>query len=225
MAGEEWGEVVDDVVVPAAHGRSFEARAGDHVVVTDIEGTQIVDFVAFNAHDHDEMLDTARTRSGLLPQRVEVAPGRVEQYWQTNVYLREGDEISSNQRNPILKLVKDASPGVHDMLFAPCDLRLYNDVYKYEGFHRNCLDNLTEALAPHGVQWWQIPAPINIFMNVPVQENGRIWAEPGVSRPGDYVVFRALQDLVGAASSCPWDLRPVNGAQVTPIRVTIRRPR
>ena len=34
--GAEWGEVVSTVVVPAGHGRAFEARAGDHIIVTDL---------------------------------------------------------------------------------------------------------------------------------------------------------------------------------------------
>jgi len=224
LTAEEWGEVVADILVPAAHGRAFEARAGDHVIVTDLEGGQIADFVAFNAHDFEEMQDTARTRSGLTPMRVEVAPGRVEEYWQTNVYLHEGDEVSSNMRNPLLKVVKD-TVGVHDVMFAPCDLRLYQDVYGVVGYHRNCLDNLSEALAPYGIAWWQIPAPIDIFQNTPLNAEGRFERLPAVSKAGDYIVFRALQDLVGAVSSCPMDLSPVNQQRITPVRVTVRRPR
>jgi hypothetical protein len=33
--GTEWGEVVSRAVVPAGHGRAFEARAGDHIIVTE----------------------------------------------------------------------------------------------------------------------------------------------------------------------------------------------
>ena len=81
--GAEWGEVVSTVVVPAGHGRAFEARAGDHIIVTDLEGAQVGDFVAFNAEDVSEVLDTARTRSGLTPTEVEVEPGKVAAYWRT----------------------------------------------------------------------------------------------------------------------------------------------
>jgi uncharacterized protein YcgI (DUF1989 family) len=168
---DEWGVVVSEVIVPAGHGRSFEARVGDHVIVMDLEGAQIGDFVAFNADDVTEVMDTARTRSSLTPTRVEVAPGQLVDYWQTNLYLHVGDEVSSNMRNPMLKVIAD-TVGVHDLLFAPCDARLYRDVYGYAGFHRNCLDNLAEALAPYGIQAWQIPAPINVFQNTPPQPDG-----------------------------------------------------
>ena len=220
--GAGWGELVSRLVVPAGHGRAFEARAGDHIVVTDLEGAQVGDFVAFNADDVSEVLDTARTRSGLTPTEVEVEPGKVVPYWRTSVYLRVGDEVSSNKRNPMLTVVAD-TVGVHDLLFAPCDARLYRNVYRHAGPHRNCLDNLTEALAPLGIEWWQVPAPINIFQNTPPQSDGTLALKPSVSRPGDHIVFRALQNLIGALSSCPMDLNPVNGKRITPLELTVRR--
>lgn len=30
-------------------------------------------------------------------------------------------------------------------------------------------------------------------------------------KPGDYVVFRAEQDIIAAFSACPWDLGDMNG--------------
>jgi uncharacterized protein len=218
----QWGNVISERVVPAGHGAAFEARAGDHIIVTDLEGAQVGDFVAFNADDLVEVLDTARTRSGLTPVKVEVAPGKLEAFWQTSVYLHVGDEVSSNMRNPMLRVVAD-TVGVHDLLFAPCDARLYRDVYGHTGAHRNCLDNLAEALAPYGIEPWQIPAPINIFQNTPPQPDGTLALKASVSKAGDHIVFRALQNLVGALSSCPMDLNPVNAKRITPLGLTVRR--
>ena len=138
------------------------------------------------------------------------------------MYLNVGDEVSSNKRNPMLTVVAD-TVGVHDLLFAPCDARLYRSVYRHAGPHRNCLDNLAEALAPYRIEWWQVPAPINIFQNTPPQPDGTLALKPSVSRPGDHIVFRALQNLIGALSSCPMDLSPVNDKRVTPLELTVRR--
>jgi uncharacterized protein len=218
----QWGDAISDRIVPAGEGIAFEARVGDHIIVTDLEGAQVGDFVAFNADDLAEVLDTARTRSGLTPVKVEVAPGKVEAFWQTSVYLHVGDEVSSNMRNPMLKVVAD-TVGVHDMLFAPCDARLYRDVYGHAGDHRNCLDNLAEALSPYGIKPWQIPAPINIFQNTPPQPDGTLALKASVSKAGDHVVFRALQNLIGALSSCPMDLSPVTARRITPLGLTVRR--
>jgi uncharacterized protein YcgI (DUF1989 family) len=218
-----WGNLVSDTVVPAGGGRAFEAAPGDHIVVTNLDGGQIGDFVAFNADDHTEVLDTARTRSGLTPMRAELEPGQTGDYWQTSIYLHVGDEISSNMRNPMLAVIAD-TVGVHDLLMAPCDARLYRGVYHVEGYHRNCLDNLTDAVADHGVTAWQIPAPINLFQNTPVEPDGRIALKPSLAKPGDYIVLRALQKLVGAVSSCPMDLSDVNQRQIAPLGVAVWRP-
>jgi uncharacterized protein len=218
-----WGVLVSETLVPAGHGHAFRAAAGDHIIVTNLEGGQIGDFVAFNAADHAEVIDTARTRSGLTPLRAELAPGEVGDYWQTSIYLHVGDELSSNMRNPMLALVADTA-GVHDVLMAPCDGRLYRDVYHYEGYHRNCLDNLAEALQPYGISVWEIPAPINLFQNTPVEPDGRIALKPSPAKAGAHVVFRALQDVVGAVSSCPMDLSDVNHRRISPLGVSIWRP-
>src|SRR5207247_2351699 len=46
--------------------------------------------------------------------------------------------------------------------------------------HRSCRMNLLEALAPYGIEEWQLPDPINIFMRTPprLQSPG----SPGVDR-------------------------------------------
>ena len=41
------------------------------------------------------------------------------------------------------------------------------------------------------------------------------------SRPGDYVLLRALTDLVCASSACPDDIDPANGWDPTDIHVRV----
>jgi uncharacterized protein len=41
------------------------------------------------------------------------------------------------------------------------------------------------------------------------------------NKPGDYITFEVLEDLVCAVSSCPQDIIPGNGLKVTDIAVTI----
>ncbi len=60
------------------------------------------------------------------------------------------------------------------------------------------------------------PAPFNLFMNVPVSRDNALAFEPPVSKPGDFVTFRAEMDAVVAFSACPQDMVPVNGANNTP---------
>ena len=44
------------------------------------------------------------------------------------------------------------------------------------------------------------------------------------SRPGDYVLLRAMNDLVCASSACPDDIDPANGWQITPVHVRVYAP-
>ncbi|MBI3968093.1 MAG: urea carboxylase-associated family protein [Chloroflexi bacterium] len=191
-----------DLVVPASHGRAFEVRAGQLLTIEDVEGQQIGDFVAFNAVDFTEFLSTGHTRS-----------------WNTSVYLKLGHTIRTNRRNPMFEVVAD-TVGVHDILCPPCDPQRYLLHYNVTG-HRNCLDNLTEALAPYRIASWRIPNPINVFMNVPVDAEGRFQVVSAVSKAGDRLVLRALMDVVAAISACPQDINPANGHRITDLRIVV----
>lgn len=46
-----------------------------------------------------------------------------------------------------------------------------------------------------------------------------------VSRPGDYIEFRAEMDCIVALSNCPMDvMAPVNGFRCTPVKVEVYEP-
>jgi uncharacterized protein YcgI (DUF1989 family) len=192
-----------EVVVKARYGAAIEARAGERLTVTDLEGQQIGDLVAFNLDDRTEWLDMARTRSTLYRLR-----------------LRLGDRLYSNRREPILELVED-TVGVHDLLFPPCDPKRYAITWRQAG-HRNCLTNLAEALVPYGITIWQVPQPLNLFQNTPVLPDGRLGSGVSPSRAGDHVTFRALKNVVCAVSACPMDLTAANGWTITDLKLSVR---
>jgi len=197
------GRALREVVVQAAHGAAIEARTGEHLIVTDVDGQQIGDLVAFNLDDRTEWLDMVRTRSTLYRLR-----------------LRLGDRLYSNWREPILELVED-TVRIHDLLFPPCDPKRYAVTWGQPG-HRNCLANLTEALAPYGITMWQVPQPLNLFQNTPVLADGRLGSGVSPSRAGGHVTFRALKHVVCAVSSCPMDLTAANGWMITDLKLSVR---
>jgi len=73
-----------------------------------------------------------------------------------------GDGLFDNERRKLLTVTEDTTEGVHDTLIAACDRARYVELGGGEG-HRNCADNLIEALevlglslfsylsTPHGV--------------------------------------------------------------------------
>ena len=61
-----------------------------------------------------------------------------------------------------------------------------------------------------GLEPPEVPSPLNLWMNIPVDQQGRTsWGEP-VSKVGDYVVLRATMDCIIAMSACPQDILPIN---------------
>jgi uncharacterized protein len=63
-----------------------------------------------------------------------------------------GDVLTTNQRQPILTLLSDSSPGVHDTLIAACDIWRYRELAHKpvdsdpEYYHANCADNCRDGL-------------------------------------------------------------------------------
>jgi uncharacterized protein YcgI (DUF1989 family) len=119
----------------------------------------------------------------------------------------------------VLEIVRD-DVGVHDLLFCACSPALYRQRFNLMD-HRSCRMNLLEALTPHGIEEWQIPDPVNLFMRTPPRPDGEFDFLPAPSRSGDRIVFRCLTDVVAAVSSCPMDLSPINGGQITPLQLVV----
>ncbi|HEX6934705.1 MAG TPA: urea carboxylase-associated family protein [Streptosporangiaceae bacterium] len=185
-------------VIPAGDSAALRLRAGQRVKVINTSGTQVVDCWAFALDDPREAMSMEHTRVEI--QRV--AP-------------RAGDQLFTNRRRPVLTFVEDTSPGVHDTTLAACD------VYRYQrlgarGYHRNCTDNLAQAIRAAGLDAAGTPCPLNLWENARVQPDGSLIIASPVSAPGDYVVLRAELDLLLVFSACPQDMAPTNGPDATP---------
>ena len=60
---------------------------------------------------------------------------------------------------------------------------------------------------------------VNLFFNTGIDQHGMLYSDEPWSRPGDYVLMRALTDLVCVSSACPDDTTPANGWDLTDIHV------
>jgi uncharacterized protein YcgI (DUF1989 family) len=192
--------------IPAGRGRAFRLDTGQQLRVATTEGGQVVDTWALALPDLDEWMSMEHTRGRLLA----VSP-------------RAGDDLFSNRRRPILRFVQDTSPGVHDTLIAACDQERYSQL-GHEGPHRNCADNFRAALAELGYAAPPVPAPLNVFMSIPVAADGALSFEPSPAGPGDAVTIEAVRNVVVVLSACPQDLVPINGAAMRPTDVGVDTP-
>ena len=182
------------IIVPGSHARAVRVKAAKTIRVVNTHGTQVVDFWALRADRPDIAMSMQHSRIR----------------WR-NLRPRPGDEMLDEERATIMTLVEDTSPGVHDTVIAACDPFRYAQLGAAPG-HRSCCTNFAEALAELSVvRTGPVPAPLNLFMNIPWDLEGNITFEPTVSAAGDSVLFRAEVDLIVIASSCPMDIVPING--------------
>jgi aminomethyltransferase len=196
-----------DLRIPAATAAAYRVAAGDYIQIVDISGKQCSDFIAFDAaglaQGEEWGIDATATRT--LMGRTMPGPGLHGKYFDARL-------------RPLVEMVRD-TVGRHDAFLLACTAKYYEDM-GYPG-HANCSDNFNRAIAPFGIvprTGW--PA-LNFFYNTFVQADGSIASDEPWSRPGDYVLLRALTDLVCASSSCADDIDPANAWQPTDIQVRV----
>ncbi len=195
-------------VIPPREGRAVIVAKGERIIIATPEGRQAADFFAFNAANLGEWLSPNHT-------------------WITNFNTkpREGDELLSRFRRPMLKFLRDGADGVHDMMIPACDQFRY-EFFGHKGPHASCSENLCVAMRREGYEIDVIPQPINFFTNTRVEHDGTFHSPPNPVLPGANVELVALMDLICVVSSCPFDLNidgwEINaGAEITALTVDV----
>jgi uncharacterized protein YcgI (DUF1989 family) len=191
--------------VPAFSGRALGVPADAVVRVTDPWGHQIGDLFAFVRDDPAEWLSTGATRAEHHRLFPEVGAAFVTQF-----------------HRPILTLLADTSPGVHDMLYPPCSPALYASV-GVDGYHPSCRENFELAAGSAGMPVVPVPDPVNLFQNTPPDADGALVIGPAASAPGDCVLLRAELDLVLVLTACSYDLGDANGDECTELLIELDR--
>jgi uncharacterized protein len=185
-------------------GTAFELRAGQLLRVTDLEGEQVADLMAFNLSDKAEWLSSGRSID-----------------YANRIYLTKGDILYSNRSRPMFTIVED-DVGRHDFLLTPCSPETFQIIYKNEQYHPSCFENLATNLGRFGIAPDSIPTTLNIFMNVEIDANGALKILPPRSKAGDSIILRAEMDLVVGLTACSAEMsnnyrfKPI-GFEITPL--------
>jgi uncharacterized protein len=194
--------LLEDFVLEPRAVVARELRRGQTLRITDLEGQQVADVIAFTSPD---------LRDRLWPSTTIRLNG--------TVYLTTGHVLYSELSRPLMTIVEDTC-GRHDILAGSCNAEIDKVRYGVDG-HRGCVENFVDAIAPWGLDRADVPMSFNVFMNCPVEPDGS-WsiAEPA-SRAGDTIALRAETDLLVAISNCPQDLNPCNAGELTPLGISI----
>ncbi|MEY3080978.1 MAG: hypothetical protein RJA94_963, partial [Pseudomonadota bacterium] len=202
---EPLADPIHDIRIKAATANAYLVRAGEWIQVIDVSGRQCTDFQALAARKVDKGLDYAldSTVTRTLLGRSYPTPGLP-----SKAFDREFE--------PLVEIVQD-TVGRHDAFATACNSRYYDDM-GYPG-HVNCTENFNQALAPYGVaprKGWEA---INYFYNTNIDHQNQLYLDEPWSRPGDYVLMRALTDIVCVSSSCPDDIDAANAWDPTDIHI------
>lgn len=230
--------------VPARRGAATLVRAHQKIKITNTHGNQVVDTWALALPSTTLNTTTSKSEAPLYPNATSSSPSQYSTAANAAASAPEymsmchcrasllkvtpavGDVMVSQKRHPILKLLEDTSPGVHDTLIAACDRWRYSEL-GVSGYHESCTDNFWDAL--HSLSTSEpelkdlteklggrVPDPFNLFMNIPITADGEgarrgVSFEAPVTREGDHVVLQALRDVVVVMSACPQDVLTING--------------
>ena len=194
-----------DLRIASATAQAYFVKAGDYIQIIDVDGRQCTDFQCFAARKLDRGIEHALdvTTSRTLMGHAYSMPGLHSKYYDQDML-------------PLIEVVQD-TVGRHDAFAMACAAKYYDDI-GYPG-HINCSDNFNAALTPHGVTARPGWMAVNLFFNTGIDAHGVLYSDEPWSRPGDYVLFRALTDLICVSSACPDDTTPANGWYLSDIHV------
>lgn len=170
--------------IPPQTGTAFRLREGQQLRVIDPLGEQVSDLFAFADSDHTCWLSSGRSLD-----------------YASKIYLTTGDILYSNDSRPMFTIVAD-TVGRHDFLLTPCSQRMFEILYRHQGHHPSCFENLYTSLRRFGIEPHQISTTFNIFMNVAVNVEGIVQVGIPMSRAGDSMNLRAEMDLVCGLTAC-----------------------
>jgi len=191
--------------IDARTAQSYTVKAGEYIQIIDVSGRQCTDFQAFSMASIDNKnpmaLDATITRSLLgLTTPVPGLPSKVFDLEMT----------------PLVEVIQDTC-GRHDIFLTACNARYYDDM-GYPG-HVNCTDNFNAVLDYYDIAARKGWEAINYFYNTMIDDQNQLYFDEPWTRPGDYVLLRALTDLVCVSSACPCDIDAANGWDPTDIHV------
>jgi aminomethyltransferase len=196
-----------DFRVDLASALAYEVREGEYIQVIDVQGRQCSDFLAFHKHKLENGiergLDGVTTRT--LMGNAYPSPGLQGKFYDVDM-------------DPLVEVVRD-TVGRHDTFALACTPKYYEDM-GYPG-HISCTENFNAQVTPYGIAERKGWEALNFFYNTGFDRDNVLFMDEPWSRPGDYVLMRAMTDLVCSSSACPDDIDPANGWEITDVHVRV----
>ena len=196
---EQARRIVSSVTIPPQSARGVFLERDQWIKVSTPRGVQVSDLFAFVRDVPDEYLCPRTTMTR-----------------QRRLYPQIGQPFYSIKRRPLLMLEED-TVGVHDLFYPACDNYMYRDEN-----HPSCRGNLNAVLEEMDFTPGGYAEPHNLFQNSPaIDMDGTLEVRQSPAKPGDYVLLKALDDLLVIATSCSVDRGSINGGECKEILLEV----
>lgn len=193
--------IIHREVIPGGWYWSTRLNRGEALRIEQQDGASTVALIAWNANDTSERLNLVDT---------------VKVQWTTA--LGKGRVIFSDMGRVMFSMIED-SCGAHDCLMGGSTAA--SNAAKYPGAKtRNTRDNLILAAGKIGLERRDIPAVLNLFAPVRIDDAGGFRWQGKMSSSGDYAEMRAEMDMLICLSTCPHPLDPNPVYAPAPVSVT-----
>jgi urea carboxylase-associated protein 2 len=181
--------VIHAETIPGGWYWSTALKRGESIRIDQGGAFSTVALVAWNAADTSERLNLVDT---------------VKVQWTTA--LGKGRVIFSDMGRVMFSIVEDSS-GAHDCLMGGSTPA--SNAAKYPNVKtRNTRDNLVLVAGKLGLDRRDIPAVLNLFAPVRIDDAGEFRWRGKLSNSGDYAELRAEMDMMVGFSNCPHPLDP-----------------
>jgi len=170
------------LTVDAASAGSILVKRGQLLRITALEDGAVASLFGFSEAEPNVHLSVHHTR-----------------VFSNSYVLGAGMRMVNNRRRPVMVLGKD-SVGQHDLLL-PASTSAFLAANGYAG-QIGCVEALQAELQRLGRQQPKLPDPINLFMNVQLDQRGTLTPLPTTVKAGDSVTCRVVLDTVFVVSTC-----------------------
>jgi uncharacterized protein len=185
-------------------------KRGNALRIKDLEGSQGVSLICYNADNPIERLNVADTAK-----------------IQFNAFLKKDMVLYSDMGRVLFSITEDTA-GYHDLICACSNAASNAAKYgagpynKYgDSDYNNSRNNFLKALGKRGLTRKDLMPNLNLFSRVAVKPNGDLEYSPNSSKAGSWIDLRAEMNVLVVVSNCPHVLHPDTVYKPKPIQLSI----
>ncbi|WP_313560947.1 DUF1989 domain-containing protein [Ruminiclostridium cellobioparum] len=199
-------DIVYDEMIPAGEGWMHPLLKGQVLRIIDLEGNQGLDFLCYDLHNPEDHYSATQT---IINQK--------------KLYINTGTVLLTESGKPLLKMVADTCT-CHDTMGGACATESNTVRYGHHTLHmKTCRDSFIMMIAEHADKYSKadLVPNVNLFAQILALPDGSFEFLDGISEPGSYVEFEAMNDTMILISNCPQINNPCSGYAPTTNRVVI----